>query len=129
MFAPIVITWLVSIFLVGRYNMVHRNLKIVSALSPIYLLKLFIQIGKECWIYLERYSYVSVQIKLCLWILVIWQYWRWGLQLGLLYTIVWWYSIWAKLLSGLRILSLFISVFKSQYLVIYFGLFLLLPLH
>ncbi|XP_057445815.1 potassium transporter 4 [Lotus japonicus] len=50
LFAPIVIIWLVSILCVGIYNTIHWNPKIVRALSPHYIIKFFINTGKEGWI-------------------------------------------------------------------------------
>lgn len=50
MFAPIVIIWLLSIFLVGIYNTIHWNPKIVYAISPQYIIKFFIKTGAEGWI-------------------------------------------------------------------------------
>ncbi|KAH1092410.1 hypothetical protein J1N35_019667 [Gossypium stocksii] len=49
-FAPIVIIWLVSIFSIGLYNIIHWNPKIVHALSPHYIIKFFRQTGKDGWI-------------------------------------------------------------------------------
>ncbi|KAJ9132910.1 hypothetical protein P3X46_033729 [Hevea brasiliensis] len=50
MFAPIVIIWLVSIFSIGLYNIIHWNPKIVRAISPLYIIKFFGQTGKDGWI-------------------------------------------------------------------------------
>ena len=50
MFAPIVIVWLLSIFSVGLYNVIHWNPKIVCAMSPHYIIKFFIKTGTEGWI-------------------------------------------------------------------------------
>lgn len=50
MFAPIVIIWLVSIFSVGLYNIIHWNPKIVHAVSPYYVIKFFAETGKDGWI-------------------------------------------------------------------------------
>ncbi|KDP41880.1 hypothetical protein JCGZ_26898 [Jatropha curcas] len=50
LFAPIVIIWLLSIFSVGLYNIIHWNPKILRALSPHYIIKFFGQTGKDGWI-------------------------------------------------------------------------------
>ncbi|CAJ1792905.1 unnamed protein product [Sphenostylis stenocarpa] len=50
MFAPIVIIWLVSIFSVGIYNIIHWNPQIVRAISPYYIIKFFSTTGKEGWV-------------------------------------------------------------------------------
>jgi KUP system potassium uptake protein len=50
MFAPIVIIWLLSILIVGIYNIIHWNPKIVFAISPQYIVKFFIKTGTEGWI-------------------------------------------------------------------------------
>lgn len=50
LFAPIVIIWLLSIFSIGLYNIIHWNPKIVQALSPYYIVKFFRQTGKDGWI-------------------------------------------------------------------------------
>lgn len=50
MFAPIVITWLLSIFALGLYNILKWNTKIVYGLSPHYIVKFFHQTGKDGWI-------------------------------------------------------------------------------
>ncbi|KAL6994544.1 Potassium transporter 4 [Sarracenia purpurea var. burkii] len=49
-FAPIVITWLITIFAIGLYNTIHWNPKIVRALSPYYIIKFFRETGREGWI-------------------------------------------------------------------------------
>lgn len=49
-FAPIVLVWLVSIFSIGLYNIIHWNPKIVSAISPHYIIKFFKETGKDGWI-------------------------------------------------------------------------------
>ncbi|KAH9743071.1 Potassium transporter 4 [Citrus sinensis] len=41
MFAPIIIVWLISIFAVGLYNVIHWNPKVISAISPLYIIKYF----------------------------------------------------------------------------------------
>ncbi|GAV74969.1 K_trans domain-containing protein [Cephalotus follicularis] len=50
LFAPIVIIWLVSIFIIGLYNTIHWNPKIVLAFSPLYIFKFFRETGKDGWI-------------------------------------------------------------------------------
>lgn len=50
MFAPIVIVWLISIFVIGLYNIIYWNPKIVSALSPHYIIKYFHEGGTDGWI-------------------------------------------------------------------------------
>lgn len=50
MFAPIVIIWLISIFLIGIYNTLHWNPSIVKAFSPFYIIKFFRETGKDGWI-------------------------------------------------------------------------------
>lgn len=50
LFAPIVILWLISIFVVGLYNTIHWNPKIVLAFSPHYIVKFFRQTGRDGWI-------------------------------------------------------------------------------
>ncbi|KAK0589295.1 hypothetical protein LWI29_012225 [Acer saccharum] len=50
LFAPVVIIWLVSIFSIGLYNMLHWNPHILRALSPHYIIKFFREIGKDAWI-------------------------------------------------------------------------------
>ncbi|WOG97135.1 hypothetical protein DCAR_0416474 [Daucus carota subsp. sativus] len=49
-FAPIVLIWLVSIFSIGLYNIIHWNPKIVSAISPHYIITFFKETGTEGWI-------------------------------------------------------------------------------
>lgn len=49
-FAPIVLIWLVSIFSIGLYNIIHWNPKIVSAISPHYIIKFFKETGTDGWI-------------------------------------------------------------------------------
>ncbi|KAM7252153.1 hypothetical protein ACFE04_024036 [Oxalis oulophora] len=49
-FAPIVIIWLVTIFILGIYNTVVWNPKIVYAFSPHYIIKFFRETHKEGWI-------------------------------------------------------------------------------
>ncbi|CAH9075551.1 unnamed protein product [Cuscuta epithymum] len=50
LFAPIVSIWLISIFSLGLYNTIVWNPKIVSALSPYYIIKFFRHTGKDGWI-------------------------------------------------------------------------------
>ncbi|KAA8530044.1 hypothetical protein F0562_004753 [Nyssa sinensis] len=50
MFAPIVIIWLISIFVIGLYNTIYWNPKIVRAISPHYIIKFFSETGKDGWI-------------------------------------------------------------------------------
>uniref|UniRef100_A0A5B7BD32 Potassium transporter n=1 Tax=Davidia involucrata TaxID=16924 RepID=A0A5B7BD32_DAVIN len=50
MFAPIVIIWLISIFVIGLYNTIRWNPKIVRAISPHYIIKFFSETGKDGWI-------------------------------------------------------------------------------
>ncbi|XP_042501935.1 potassium transporter 4-like [Macadamia integrifolia] len=50
MFAPVVIVWLISIFSIGLYNTIHWNPKILSAISPYYIIKFFRETGKDGWI-------------------------------------------------------------------------------
>ncbi|XP_058758953.1 potassium transporter 4-like [Vicia villosa] len=50
MFAPIVIIWLLSIFIIGIYNTILWNPKIVFAISPHYIIQFFIKTGTEGWI-------------------------------------------------------------------------------
>ncbi|KAG5573711.1 hypothetical protein H5410_063477 [Solanum commersonii] len=50
LFAPIVLIWLISIMIIGLYNTIIWNPKIVSALSPYYIVKFFRETGKDGWI-------------------------------------------------------------------------------
>ncbi|XP_030461743.1 potassium transporter 4 [Syzygium oleosum] len=50
MFAPIVIIWLISIFVIGVYNTIHWNPSIIRAISPYYIIKFFSETGKDGWI-------------------------------------------------------------------------------
>lgn len=50
MFAPVVCIWLLSIFGIGLYNVIHWNPNIVHALSPHYIIKFFKNTGKEGWV-------------------------------------------------------------------------------
>ncbi|XP_071716415.1 potassium transporter 4-like [Rutidosis leptorrhynchoides] len=49
-FAPIVILWLISIFGIGLYNIIHWNPKIVYAISPHYIIKFFRETGSAGWL-------------------------------------------------------------------------------
>ncbi|KAG9128924.1 hypothetical protein Leryth_009655 [Lithospermum erythrorhizon] len=50
LFAPVVVIWLLVIFIIGLYNIIHWNPRIVTALSPYYIFKFFKQTGKDGWI-------------------------------------------------------------------------------
>ncbi|KAL5814261.1 hypothetical protein ACOSQ4_024902 [Xanthoceras sorbifolium] len=50
MFAPIVILWLLSIGVVGFYNILKWNPKVYCALSPHYIYNFFRETGKDGWI-------------------------------------------------------------------------------
>ncbi|XP_057421598.1 potassium transporter 3 [Lotus japonicus] len=50
MFPPIIILWLLSIFMIGIYNVVKWNPRIYQALSPYYIYKFFRVTGKKGWI-------------------------------------------------------------------------------
>ncbi|XP_022989579.1 potassium transporter 4-like [Cucurbita maxima] len=50
MFAPIVIIWLLSIFSIGLYNIIHWNPSIVHAISPHYVIKFLRVTGKDGWL-------------------------------------------------------------------------------
>ncbi|KAK4801174.1 hypothetical protein SAY86_021661 [Trapa natans] len=50
MFAPIVIIWMLSIFSVGLYNIIHWNPNIIRAISPYYIIKFFKETGKDGWV-------------------------------------------------------------------------------
>ncbi|KAG6581145.1 Potassium transporter 4, partial [Cucurbita argyrosperma subsp. sororia] len=49
-FAPIVIIWLLSIFSVGLYNVIHWNPRIICAISPHYIIKFLRVTGKDGWL-------------------------------------------------------------------------------
>ncbi|KAJ6414952.1 hypothetical protein OIU84_003872 [Salix udensis] len=49
LFTPIILVWLLSISGVGIYNIIHWNPRVVSALSPYYVYKLFKLTGKDGW--------------------------------------------------------------------------------
>jgi len=50
MFAPIVVLWLLSIGIIGLYNIIRWNPRICLALSPHYIVKYFKTTGKDGWI-------------------------------------------------------------------------------
>ncbi|XP_038894423.1 potassium transporter 4 [Benincasa hispida] len=50
MFAPIVIIWLLSIFSIGLYNIIHWNPRIICAISPHYVIKFLRVTGKDGWL-------------------------------------------------------------------------------
>ncbi|XP_077212330.1 potassium transporter 4-like [Tasmannia lanceolata] len=50
LFAPVVIIWLVSIFGIGLYNIIHWNPNIWRAISPYYIVNFFKETGKDGWI-------------------------------------------------------------------------------
>ncbi|KAG9136202.1 hypothetical protein Leryth_003812 [Lithospermum erythrorhizon] len=50
LFAPVVVIWLLTIFGIGLYNITYWNPKIVTALSPHYIIKFFEQTGKDGFI-------------------------------------------------------------------------------
>lgn len=50
LFAPVVVLWLISILAVGLFNVIYWNPKVVTALSPHYILKFFRETGKDGWI-------------------------------------------------------------------------------
>ncbi|XP_058087882.1 potassium transporter 7-like [Magnolia sinica] len=50
LFAPIVIIWLISIAVIGMYNIIHWNPRVFRALSPHYIFKFFKETGKDGWI-------------------------------------------------------------------------------
>uniref|UniRef100_A0A0D9X2R0 Potassium transporter n=1 Tax=Leersia perrieri TaxID=77586 RepID=A0A0D9X2R0_9ORYZ len=49
-FAPIVVVWLLSIGVIGLYNIIHWNPRIFIALSPHYVVKFFKITGKDGWL-------------------------------------------------------------------------------
>ncbi|KAJ3676179.1 hypothetical protein LUZ60_003591 [Juncus effusus] len=49
-FAPVVILWLISIGIIGLYNIIHWNRSIYRALSPHYIVKFFKVTGKDGWL-------------------------------------------------------------------------------
>lgn len=50
LFAPVVVLWLMSILAIGLYNVIYWNPKIVTALSPHYIIKFFRETGKDGWV-------------------------------------------------------------------------------
>lgn len=50
LFAPVVIIWLLSIGVIGLYNVIHWNRRIYHAISPYYIYKFFKYTGKDGWI-------------------------------------------------------------------------------
>ncbi|XP_071723260.1 potassium transporter 4-like [Rutidosis leptorrhynchoides] len=50
MFAPIVVIWLLTIFVLGIYNTLYWNPKIVYAFSPHYIINFFRETGRQGWI-------------------------------------------------------------------------------
>ncbi|KAL2342707.1 hypothetical protein Fmac_003992 [Flemingia macrophylla] len=49
MFPPIIILWLLSIFMIGIYNVIKWNPRVYQALSPYYIYKFFRLTGKDGW--------------------------------------------------------------------------------
>jgi len=49
-FAPIVVLWLLSIGIIGLYNIIRWNPRIFVALSPHYIAKFFKKTGRDGWI-------------------------------------------------------------------------------
>uniref|UniRef100_A0A7N0U031 Potassium transporter n=1 Tax=Kalanchoe fedtschenkoi TaxID=63787 RepID=A0A7N0U031_KALFE len=49
LFAPIVLTWLLSISALGIYNIFHWNWHVYQALSPFYMFKFLKKTGKSGW--------------------------------------------------------------------------------
>ncbi|XP_027342338.1 potassium transporter 3 isoform X1 [Abrus precatorius] len=49
MFPPIIIIWLLSMFLIGIYNVIKWNPRIYQALSPYYIYKFFSVTGRDGW--------------------------------------------------------------------------------
>ncbi|MFS7953456.1 putative potassium transporter [Helianthus anomalus] len=50
LFAPIVTAWLLSIAGIGIYNIIQWNPRIFHALSPVYMVKLLKETGREGWL-------------------------------------------------------------------------------
>ncbi|KAK7318163.1 hypothetical protein RJT34_02862 [Clitoria ternatea] len=48
-FPPILILWLLSIFMIGLYNIIKWNPRVYQALSPYYIYKFFWVTGKDGW--------------------------------------------------------------------------------
>ena len=53
LFAPILLTWLFCVNVIGIYNIIHWNPHIVSTLSPYYVYNFFQKAGKDGWSSLE----------------------------------------------------------------------------
>ncbi|XWS18734.1 hypothetical protein CRYUN_Cryun32bG0070100 [Craigia yunnanensis] len=49
LFAPILLAWLFCISIIGIYNIIHWNPRVVSALSPYYMYNFFKKAGKDGW--------------------------------------------------------------------------------
>ncbi|XP_007024839.2 PREDICTED: probable potassium transporter 13 [Theobroma cacao] len=49
LFAPILLAWLFCISVVGIYNIIHWNPRVISALSPYYVYNFFKKTGKDGW--------------------------------------------------------------------------------
>ncbi|XP_065858722.1 potassium transporter 3 isoform X2 [Euphorbia lathyris] len=49
-FSPVVTIWLLSLAIIGAYNMIHWNKGVYRALSPYYIYKFFRETGKDGWI-------------------------------------------------------------------------------
>ncbi|KAH9791532.1 Potassium transporter 4 [Citrus sinensis] len=63
MFAPIIIIWLISIFAVGLYNVIHWNPKVISAISPLYIIKYFRETGTEA-MFADLGHFTALSIRL-----------------------------------------------------------------
>ncbi|KAH9743072.1 Potassium transporter 4 [Citrus sinensis] len=63
MFAPIIIVWLISIFAVGLYNVIHWNPKVISAISPLYIIKYFRETGTEA-MFADLGHFTALSIRL-----------------------------------------------------------------
>eukprot|EP00249_Psilotum_nudum_P015327 c25265_g1_i2 orf=623-2938(-) len=50
LFAPIVLTWILCIGLIGIYNICHWNPRVLQALSPFYIYRFFNYAGRESFI-------------------------------------------------------------------------------
>ncbi|BAT73017.1 Potassium transporter [Vigna angularis] len=48
-FPPVIILWLVTIFMIGIYNIIKWNPRVYQALSPYYVYKFFMLTGKDGW--------------------------------------------------------------------------------
>ena len=49
-FPPIIILWLLTIFMIGIYNVIKWNPRVYGALSPYYIYKFFRLTGKGGWV-------------------------------------------------------------------------------